>query len=360
MARSARRRRMDRVAAQSSDATVAVQGNNAAVMSLTRPLKVLLLGRTGRRKHGGIGRSAVMIAEALKGLGNEVRLRSVNQPLTDIPSDTDIVWHYGDIDLLSQQVEAAHECRVPIIINSTFDNTRDRRAWMLDLAAGWERAGLDNVYFVVFTESARLDLRLHRIRDRLVTMPKTVRRGLLGNILGNPFGERKGICVGELEKLRRPRLARGMDVQLAVDLLRKVLPGVPLYSYDQYGTAGTKPLDGVEVVRPGDTMMDFLGSLRLFISFSVHETFSMVPCEAQAMGTPVLYRPMPQSLSEHFGLSAYPFERITELTVGAVKLYEDERLWNAYSADGLVNAVARSQSHVGAAMDLALRKVAFR
>jgi glycosyltransferase involved in cell wall biosynthesis len=337
---------MDRVAALSSGSA--------------RPLKVLLLGRTGRRKSGGIGRSAVMIANALKHVGDEARLRSVSQPLTDIPSDTDIVWHYGGFDLLTQQVEAAHECGVPIIINSTFDNTSDRRAWMIKHVEEWERNGLDKVYFVVFTESARLDPRLYRVRGRLVAMPKTIRRGIAPPFLAAPFGERKGICIGELEKLRRARLVRGMDVQAAVDALRAALPDVPLYSYNQYGTAGTLPLDGVQVVSPGEGMMHFLGNLRLFISLTAQETFSMVPCEAQGMGTPVLYRPMPQSLTEHFGMTAYSFDTVAELVVGAAKLHDDEGMWSRFSEGGLINAVARSESHVGAAMDLALRKVVFR
>lgn len=339
--RSPRRRRQDRV---------------AVLRNRIRPLKILLLSRKHRRTSGGIGRSALMIVKALKEVGDEVRLRSCNQPLDDIPSGTDLIWHYGDFDHLDQQVNAAELADIPIIINSTYDHTADKRQWMIHQAESWSHP---RAYWVVFSEEARHDVRLRRIRDRLVSVPKTIR--LHENVdHWKAYGQRRGICIGELEKLRRARLVRGMNIQEAVDELRTALPDIPLFCYDQYSTPATVSFEGVEVVKPEKDMMKFLGSLRLFVSFTSHETFSMVPCEAQHMGTPVLYRPMPQSLSEHFGMTAYPFTTIDELVLGVMKLHEDERLWTLYSTAGCLNAEARSVASVAPALDLALRKVIFR
>lgn len=334
MGRSARRTRLER---------------QALAREPFRPLRVLLLGRTGRRRSGGIGRSAVLIQEALERLGNRVRLRNVREPLTDIPSDTDLVWHYGDYDLVEQQAEACDEASVPMLINSTHDDTPDRRRWMEDLI---ERTG---AYLVVFSQTARDDARMHRIRDQLVAVPKTIR------VAPDPesvdFEVREGIVLGELEKLRRARLVRGMDVERAVAALREALPSATLYAYDQYATAATEPPAGVTVASPGEGMLRWLAGRRLFVSLSRHETFAMVPCEAQGVGTPVLYRPMPQSLTEYLGSSAVTFESVDELALAASVLYEDEARWSALSRAGRANAEARGMPDVHVALDMALRKV---
>jgi hypothetical protein len=91
-----------------------------------------------------------------------------------------------------------------------------------------------------------------------------------------------------------------------------------------------------------------------------HETFSMVPAEAQSVGTPVLYRYMPQSLGPHLGFTGYCYSNLDELVMGAVVLYSHQQVWRQLSEAGRANARARGHQHVGGALDLALRKVVLR
>jgi glycosyltransferase involved in cell wall biosynthesis len=332
--RSGRRRRLER---------------EALTRDVGRPLRVVLLTRTGRRSSGGIGRSGQLIQAALERLGNKVRVRNVREPLVDIPSDTDLVWHYGDYDLVDEQAAACREAAVPLLINSTYDGTSDRRRWMYDLA---ERTG---AFLVVFAHSARDDITLHGMRERLVVVPKTIR---CADVLPEAgFEERIGIGLGELEKLRRPRLIRGLDVDEAVEALREALPEAPLYAYDQYATVATVPPAGVEIVSPGADMLGWLGGLRLCVSLSVHETFSMVPAEAQSVGTPVLYRPMRQGLSEQLGQTALVFETVEQLALQAQLIYRDAERWQALHDSARHNALARGVDVCHVALDLALRKV---
>lgn len=319
-----------------------------------RPLNVLLLGRTGTHEGGGIARSASMISSALKAVGNRVRVRNVRTLLTDIPSDTDLVWHYGDWDHVEQQIAAATEEGLPVLVNSTYDDSTDRRRWVIENIERWRKVG--RVYMAVFSLAAQRDPRMQKVWDRLVVVPKTVRGAPTKKQA--PFEERSGVCIGEVEKLARARLVRGMDVKQVVNAIQSTLPGMPIYAFDQYATKGTVVPEGVTVIKPGDRMMSFLGTLLFYVSLMRHETFSMVPVEAQAMGTPVLYRPMPQSLSEHIGLTGYPYETVQELVTGMVKLTDPE-CWRTMSYAGSLNAASKSVVLVGPALDMALRKVVF-
>ena len=221
----------------------------------------------------------------------------------------------------------------------------------------WNPSGDSRVYMGVFTHSARHDPRMHKVIDRLVAIPKTLRTG-------KPvasFAERKGICIGEIAKIARARIVRGLDVTAAVEALRESLPEVPIYAYSQYRTAHTPVPKGVEVLAyQQDNFLKRLGQLRLYVSLVRHETFAMVPLEAQSMGTPVLYRHMPQSLSEYIGHTGYLYESIEEMVTGAQMLCWNAKFWHQLSKAGMANAQAHSAAVAGAALDFALRKVVFR
>jgi hypothetical protein len=298
-----------------------------------------------------------MIRSALTSVGDEVMLREVTEPLTDLPQGTDVIWHYGDWNWVEQHAAAAIEAKVPIVINSTYDDRRDRRQWMASKLVEWDPNHSGLVYLGVFTHEAERDLRLRTMADRLVALPKTVRVAP-DNC---SFEERSGICLGELEKAGRPRLMGGLDVQEVIDRLVRDLPGVPLSFYNQYGTEVTTVPVGAEVRGYSAAgFLPWLGRHRLFVSLMRHETFSMVPAEAQSVGTPVLYRYMPQSLGPHLGFTGYCYSNLDELVMGAVVLYSHQQVWRQLSEAGRANARARGHQHVGGALDLALRKVVLR
>jgi hypothetical protein len=324
---------------------------------------VLLVGRTGRNKGGGIARSAQLIVKALESVGDVCRLRSVQEPLTDIPADTDLVWHYGDLTHIDQMVAASREAGVPILINSTLDDRADRRNFMHTQMAGWDPKGRGDVFFAVFSHAAEHDVRLHKLGARLCAVPKTI--DIAGDIWSSTHGfdERAGICLGELEKLRRSRLVAGIDVDEAVRALMGACPGARLTVYDQYGTVGTTPPEGVTVVpKMGQrkAFFQWLGEHRLFVSLVRHETFAMVPAEAQAVGLPVLFRHMPQSLSEHLGMTGHCFDSVHELVEMAGCLYHSKRHWMKASTASRHNAHARSVGTIGCALSLSLRRLLVR
>lgn len=327
----------------------------AAVGARGRPLRVLLSTRTHRRVDGGIGRSAKLIEAALSHVGDQCRLRSAGEPLVDIPSDTDLVWHYGDFELVEQHIAAAREAGLPVIVNSNYDGLSDRRRAMIDRLERWG----DGVYLAVFSHAAERDVRLHRIAERLVALPKTIR---VGAQVETTFADRIGICLGEVEKLARARLVRGVDVGEAVAAIRRAVPDAPLFAYNQYGTPATRAPEGVTVEpkMAWDDMQRFLGDKRLFVSLVAHETFAMVPAEAQAAGTPVIYRDMVQSLTEHFGATAVPFTSLDELEEMVWTLYNTASHWERLSAAGSLNARAKSTPRVGSAISLALRRLLAR
>lgn len=328
------------------------------VRSVCRPLRLLLLGRLkAKRSGGGIARSARMIHSALASVGDEVLLREVTEPLTDLPQGTDVIWHYGDWNWVEQHVAAAIEAKVPIVVNSTYDDQHDKRRWMESKLDEWDPSTSGFVYMGVFTHEAELDVRMGKMASRLVALPKTIRLG----DASHGFEEKTGICLGEVEKIGRVRLVAGIDVQEAVDRLRRELPGVRLTVYNQYGTQGTRNPVGTDVVPyKASGFLPWLGHHRLYVSLMRHETFAMVPAEAQAVGTPVLYRYMPQSLGPHFGFTGYRYDTVDELVMGAVVLYNHRAVWTKLSDSGRLNAMARCDQHVGGALDLALRKVVLR
>lgn len=322
-------------------------------------LRVLLLGRTRpRRAGGGIARSAHLIVRTLRSVGDSVELRGAHLPAEPVTSGTHVVVHYADLEGLGAHMREAAAAGVPMLVNSSYDGTERRCQWMCSALRKWSEIH-PAVMFFCFSEAARNDYRLITIRDRLVVLPKTVRR-MTGKL--STFAERQGICLGEIEKARKARLVAGLGAGQAVRALRRVLPDVPLVFYDQYAPVGRKVSPEGTKLAPymGDQFPSWLGSFRLFISLSRHETFGMVPAEAQSAGTVVLYRHQPQSLDEHLAQTAFGFDSADELALGARLLYGIEPLWSQYSRAGIANARAKCAATVGAQLDLALRKAILR
>ena len=327
-------------------------------------MKLLLLGRTRRRRaRGGIHRSARLITECLQSVGDEVELRDAGSPPAELPAGTDLVLLYGDLDTVEERIRLCLRAGVPIVVNGGYDARADRSRRLVELLRSWDPGGSGLVFLSVFSTEAEHDPELREVREQVVALPKTIRVPVHRSWkrARRPFSERAGICVGELAKLARPRLVAGMGVPAALGRLAEALPGVELLAYDQYGTLDTPVPAGVTVV-PYDAggFLDWLASRRLLVSLSRHETFAMVPAEAQGVGTPVLYRHMPQSLSPHLGHTGYTFADVDELVLGARRLYHDERLWEQLSEAGRHNAVGRSVSLQGASLHLALSKVLLR
>lgn len=367
MSRSPRQRRKARERA-ASERQQRIDGTDPVLAAVDplweRPLRVMLLGRTNRRIDGGLGRSVRMIVEALQYVGNEAWLENCNQPLSTI-GKPDVVWHYGDEDHIDQQRELARSAGAAFLVNSQYDGSDESGS----VVARAKTALRHGDHLVVFTDAARdavvgllqFAQMMHGedppVRPRVVVAPKTIRD--MSTYDASPhLTERRGICIGELAKLRRHRLLLGWRVEDVIEALRRVLPDEPILTYGQYTTDDHVPFEGTtNIPKPGDEMNSFLCSLRLFVCLTAGETFSMVPAEAQSAGVPVIYRPMVQSLTQHLGITGVRAESPEEVALGAYRLLSSPKRWHDYSNAGRFNFASRAIPTAGRAIDMELRRL---
>lgn len=318
-----------------------------------RPLRIVLYGRTKKRLDGGLARSVRMIQEALRWAGNEVDLRSCNAPDERSLSGVDVVWHYGDPTLLLELYKDSQEAGVPFLVNSQFEGGRFQSGFVEHVI----KYQAPEMFFVVFTDHARTAL--GELSYRAVVLPKTI-RGHDDDSIPAKLTSRRGICIGELAKIRTPRLVDGVGLEDVVAVLKRAAPQEEVFTYAQYTTDEHEHVKGTMTLpKPREKMMAMLGSLKLFVALSSRETFYMVPAEAQLMGTPVVYPSMPQSHSEHLNSTAALYDNLDELEVVVRRLLSSPDVWHSYSKAGMRNAIAHNLVHTGYALDMALRRFVF-
>jgi len=103
-----------------------------------------------------------------------------------------------------------------------------------------------------------------------------------------------------------------------------------------------------------------IGEFRLYVCLINKETFSMVPAEAQSVGTIVLYRNMPQSLNSYFYYSAYMWESTDDLINVIRKIYYDENVWNELSSNSILNHKRNTVDNMKHILNLELEKLIIR
>lgn len=295
-----------------------------------------------------------MIADCLGELGDTVIQQDVHDPPA-IPPGVDLVWHYGDQVGIPEYAALCAERNIPLLINSVYDGGDDRAKAIVEQLRGWDRAGRGAPYLAVFSDAARLHPAFAPVRGRVVCIPKTIRTPPRRT---PPFSGRRGICVGERAKtFGKPRITRGLDVPATIAAVRRRYPKVELWTYQQYGDQASVP-EGVRVkhLQPSG-FTEWLGQFRLYVSLVRHETFAMVPAEAQGSGTPVLYRPMPQSLSPHLNTTGLSYDTTQELVDLIGMLYDDEALWTRLSASGRFNAAAHAVDRQASVLHVQLRRL---
>jgi hypothetical protein len=295
-----------------------------------------------------------MILRGLALMGNKVELLDVRSPLERNLKGYDLMIHYGELDHVEQHLAVARRSRVTVLVNSTFDGRGDRAHWMTEQVKRWNSKRGSNVKLIVFSEAAKDDPRLRPISSRLVVMPKTIR---VHDDPMIPWKSRSGICIGEMAKLNRSKLTGGLDLPKTIRAIREAAPGLPIYTYNQYAPLGTPlPKHVIEVSYDENGFMAWLSKLRIYASLTQWETFSMVPIEAQLMGTPVLSRVMHQSLAEYLGPTAWSWRTIEELSLLIRLIYSKEPSWAKISQAGKLNAKARSVEYIAPLLDASVRK----
>jgi hypothetical protein len=275
-------------------------------------------------------------------------------PPGELSPGIDLIWIYGgNFDIVPSYAERARAKRIPILVNSSYDGTSQRTNWIIQSVRAWDPDDTKNVFVSVFTHAAEFDPAFRSIRDQIISIPKTLRCGTLPL---TPFEKRDGICIGELAKTFRSRLTGKLDTETIINLLP---PDIPVVSYAQYGT--NEPIPKRIVVAPyQDDMLNWLGQFRLFLSLISFETFTMVPLEAQSVGTPVLYRHMPQSLSQYIGHTGFIYRNEEELLGNIDALYNNKNLWERASQMSVHNAQAHQVQYLAVPLYLSLQQVIHR
>lgn len=320
-------------------------------------MKIVLIRRVGRwtlKRPGGLVVCANLICQHLKDVGVEVVQWSDRRPLEKVPPGTDLIWLYGEFEPAPAHVQTAHQANVPILINSTFDCTSERSHWIIQRLRKWTPGDWPGVFFAVFTFGAEFDDPiLQHIRDQVVAIPQPLKIGAPPKTM--PFAKRRGVCIGDFAKSWKGRLHRGMDVEGALHRLHEA--GIPITAFSQYSIRHTVP-DWI-TIKPYQRQgfIPSLANFRLFISVVAHETFAMVPIEAQSVGTPVLYRHMPQSLTQCIGHTGYLYQDEDDLVKSAQTLYHDKHLWATYKKAGVHNARAHQAALSSGHLKMRLQRV---
>lgn len=320
-------------------------------------MNILLFGRIGSRdvkRGGGISRSAFSIKECLSTIGDSVILLDIKAELIDIPKNIDIVWMYGDFDTIPNKITKLRSIypKIPIIINSTWDNSRSRAKWMSTFIN--ELPANNNIFWAVFTRESIDNPMLRPIKDKIVVVPKVLR--MRNTINNTPFESRSGICIGEIAKVLRRNLTK-VDIVEWLDKLHANLPDIDLWSYSQYSTNSELPKYVKIKSYQQDEFVNWLGSFRLFVSLVNHETFAMVPMEAQFAGTPVFYRNMPQSLSSYINHTGYVYDDIDDLVWSIKEIYYDKEKWSFMSSLSQANSKTKTMHLQAPILHLLLNKV---
>lgn len=322
-----------------------------------------IIGRTDvtKWKKGGILRSTHLTADVLRGFGVPVHLEDI---VTGSPKDlggfaADLVMVYvGDperADFAQVEEIVRHHAALGrgVVVNLTLEGTHARSAQVAAWLEEWDAAFPGRVVALTFAHSARMMAGLERVQDHLIELPKTI---AIPPPPTATFEGSHGVFVGDVAKLVQPHLLGGGPAREWIDAIREALPGVPLFGVRQY-TPLTEPDFELDETWPflKHDLSERLTSARLMVAPVKHLSFEMLPVEAMGLGLPVVYRDMPQSLSEYIGLAGVRIERPRDLLDVLPPLYHDKAVWTGFSQAGALRAQSQEVRHASAQMYLQLR-----
>lgn len=325
---------------------------------------VAIIGRTDipRWKKGGILKSAHLTARSLRRFGTHVHMEDIESGdpygLSGTKPDC-IIIYVGDPDRPDfGEVESIvdHHAKLgkTIVINLSVNEKDSRYNSIVKKMQQWESLHGTLVRLMVFTTAMLDKPELRPIRHLLVVMPKTID---LAPAPYADFGSSEGIFLGDVAKLSDASL---MDhsVHEWIAAIREALPNVPLFAVRQYIPRHHVDLD-IDVVWPflHEDFSDKLSKMRLMFTPIRYATFEMVPAEAAGLGVPVIYTPMPQSLSEYLGLSGVQVSSPSELAAVLPDLYYDPAVWRSHSTAGFHRMMGQSVSATAGQMYLRLRQL---
>ncbi|MDQ1297779.1 MAG: hypothetical protein QG558_317, partial [Campylobacterota bacterium] len=322
------------------------------------------IGRFDTFSKGGIYKSNHLIKSALEELGHSV-VSCDSQAEGFLPpkgADAAIIYpgdpNRPDFEHADQKIKAIRESGIPVLVNLSYNTKRERSAEIVDRILQYNSdQELPPVYLMTFTDVALSDSALSQISDFIVPMPKTITGDY--RLLSLPeFDEREGIVLGDAAKLCNLDIT-GIDIRPYIAECKKLLPHVKLYAFKQYG--GSENIPGIEAIPyMKEGFLDWVAGRRLFVCLNTITTFEMTPTEAQFVGTPVVYRPMPQSLSEYVGRSGVCVTSPQEFAQMCAWLYNDKFAWTSYSKLALSNSATNDEESLRIGIETSLRRVVFK
>lgn len=330
-------------------------------------LKITIIGRYNINKRGGINKSSNLLSKHLKDLGHTVdeicisdkeKLESLQNRYTDFilayapdPNRPD----FGQLlDIIKSQANAGVICAVNFSINGDLQRSRWIKEQVIAINSTYE---MPRVFIAAFTNSTNLiDEELKSVEKYIVTLPKTLDPG---PYLAKSFEERKGVFIGDLAKLTNNNLVHG-NAKKWIEQIRVNLPHAEIYGLKHYHTDKII-LDYLKIIPyNAQGLASILSSVRLCVCLTPGATFEMIPVEAAMLGTPVIHRAMPQSLSEYLSPVSTEVSSPTELGEICVQLYEREDLWNRVSKSSSSLYSALHIDNLSASIELGIRKCLHR
>ena len=309
--------------------------------------RITVIGRanTRRWKKGGILKSVLLTKEMLNSHGCSVDLIDIEDGDVFDTKPSDLLMVYvgdperPDFEKVHRIVEYHASRGLPVLVNLSEDDYPRRTTEIKKVMQGWYRRYAGLVSMMTFSQNVDSKSDYRNFRDAIVTLPKTL---TFSHQRFAEFESSSGIFVGDVAKLSDPRIV-GPNVQTYIDQLRAQLPEAKIFGIQQYKPKYKIPtgIDEVWPFMPAEQLMARLVNVRLMVSFPRYATYEMVPVEASALGVPLLYQDMPQSLNETIGLAGVRYKSGFELVQSAKTLYRDPQVWRQFSRAGIRRA--RSQ-----------------
>ena len=330
-----------------------------------KPLTVAFIGRTDKErwKKGGILKSAHLTVAALARFGVRTILEDIEtgDPRDLRGSKADIVMVYvGDPerpDFKDVEAIVAHHADEgkKVIVNLSINGITRRSEMVVGKMKEWDARWPGQMWLMVFTQAAFQIPELAPIKDRILLVPKTIS---LPNRRVATFGNSEGIFIGDIGKLNNDSLL-DYPAEEWIAAIREALPGINIYAVQQYRPARDRHLDIDETwdFLDREQIAEKIGRCRLMVTPVKYATFEMVPLEVAALGVPVAYPEMPQSLSEHLGGAGTVIRSPEELKQMLPLLYHDPIVWQGMSRAGIEKAESSELSRASSQLYLQLAKL---
>lgn len=311
-----------------------------------KPFKVAFIGRTdkARWKKGGILKSAHLTSDLLNRFQVETILEDIEtgDPIGLSGKEADIAIVYvgdpnrPDFRKVESIVEHHASQGTTVLVNFSINGVSDRNRSIANKMNDWRTTFGKRIRLMIFTEAAHLIHGLESVRDLMVVLPKTIS---LPDPPAASFAQSNGVFVGDIAKLSDESL---LDFPASEWLaaIRNSLPGVPIYAVRQYAPKKQLDLD-IDEIWPflsRETFSRQISRARVMVSAVKYATFEMVPLEVASLGLPVIYPPMPQSLTEYLGLSGISVENPSELQKVLPSVYYDPIVWRSFSQSAIERA----------------------